>query len=288
MSAYLLSVLFSTGLVDKSRDATFGLIIIPLLVDLLDTAINPADGATEDGDKDGDAIWTVRERTPEVLARLVVDNDYLQECAWNSGAISRLSNILRSVYKPIQTASRNIRWSPVSGKSHAQSRLADSSDTFSVLAHHTAVRESSLRAIAAMIATSEECRKTLVDEGIVPHIVESLKPFPSKPSATPVEAMDAESSGNDSGNGSVQTEYGVNSNGVLIAACTAILHLSRSVSILRTTLTDSRAASPVLKLLHHPDIGVQTAATSVICNLVIDPSPMREVYPLYGTMATVR
>jgi len=69
----------------------------------------------------------------------------------------------------------------------------------------------------------------------------------------------------------------VNSIDVLIAACGAIRALSRSVGILRTTLIDNGVAMPVFRLLQHPDIEVQIAATATVCNLVTDVSPMREV-----------
>ena len=71
--------------------------------------------------------------------------------------------------------------------------------------------------------------------------------------------------------------YGVNPVSVLIAACGAARALSRSVSVLRTTLIDSGVAEPVFRLLQHSEIEVQIAATATVCNLLTDVSPMREV-----------
>jgi len=53
--------------------------------------------------------------------------------------------------------------------------------------------------------------------------------------------------------------------------------LSRSVSILRTLLVDYGVALYVLDLMKHPDVNVKVAASSAICNLVLEVSPVREV-----------
>jgi hypothetical protein len=64
---------------------------------------------------------------------------------------------------------------------------------------------------------------------------------------------------------------------VLIAACKVTRSLSRSVSVLRTSLIDHGVAQPVYELLKHPSVEVQIAATEVITNLVLEMSPMRPV-----------
>ncbi|KAK1254290.1 hypothetical protein MKX08_008285 [Trichoderma sp. CBMAI-0020] len=60
--------------------------------------------------------------------------------------------------------------------------------------------------------------------------------------------------------------------------------LSRSISILRTTLVDHSVAMPVFKFLKHPDVDVQVAATAAICNLVLEASPVRELLAENGVM----
>jgi hypothetical protein len=52
--------------------------------------------------------------------------------------------------------------------------------------------------------------------------------------------------------------------------------MSRSVSVLRTSLIDGGIAKPLIALLDHPSLDVQVAATDVCCNLLPDFSPMRE------------
>jgi len=78
--------------------------------------------------------------------------------------------------------------------------------------------------------------------------------------------------------------FGVNPVSVLIAACGAVRHLSRSVSILRTTLIDYGVVMPVFALLQHPDIDVQVAATAAVCNFVTEFSPMREIIAAAGVL----
>lgn len=85
-----------------------------------------------------------------------------------------------------------------------------------------------------------------------------------------------EKTSDDSSDDESKGEYGTNPVEVLIAACGAVRALSRSVSVLRTTLIDNGVAEPVFQLLQHPEIEVQIAATATVCNLLTDVSPMRE------------
>ena len=112
---------------------------------------------------------------------------------------------------------------------------------------------------------------------MVPYIVESMNPHPGKP--TPKVSDQSEKVVNGSIEEEAKRGYGVNPVSVLIAACGATRALSRSISILRTTLIDNGVVMPVFRLLRHPDIEVQIAATACTCNLVTDVSPMRDVSP---------
>jgi hypothetical protein len=283
MAASVLTDLYRTGLTNKSRETALGLFIVPLLVQLLDEG-------NADIPKDSDPLiaadilasrWILQERTPAVLAMLIVDSEYLQKTAYDSGVINKLSKMIKVAYDPVIESSDCTAWSP---NASADPNLASSTQTSNlgcqslppVLIHKIKVRESTLQAIAALVPFKDEYRKALIDQGIVPYVVESLKPSPDKPSAKVAEKTEkASSTFRDSK--IISPGFGTNPVSVLIAACGAIRHLSRSVSILRTTLIDNGVVMPVFSLLQHSDIEVQIAATAAVCNLVTDFSPMREV-----------
>jgi hypothetical protein len=103
-------------------------------------------------------------------------------------------------------------------------------------------------------------RKTVIEMGAATHIIEALVPY------TESNEQSASASAKDG-----------NPDPVLIAACKVTRSLSRSVSVLRTSLIDHGVAQPIFELLTHPNVKVQIAATEVITNLVLDVSPMRTV-----------
>ncbi len=117
-------------------------------------------------------------------------------------------------------------------------------------------------ALAAIAPFKDDYRKAIIQNGVVPFVIESLKPYEVSPSA-----ITGESSKTPSGNPVA----------VLLAACAAARALSRSVIILRTSLIDAGVAMPLFALLKHHDMEVQIAATAVVCNLVLEFSPMRDV-----------
>ncbi|KAI9742477.1 MAG: hypothetical protein M1818_004011 [Claussenomyces sp. TS43310] len=285
----VLAVLYRAGLARKSRETAVGLLIVPLLVQLLDEG-------NADPPKDIEAAayielqrtrWSIQERAPAVLAMLIVDSEYLQNTAYDAGVISRLAKILKLSYDPVLDTSQGDTWSPAAEKDRTTSSDPESSQpghTISpLLVHKIKVRESALRAIAALVPFKDEYRKALIDQGVVPYLVESLRPLPDKP--TPKVLEKTEKGANVSTYGETSPSgYGINPVSVLIAACGAVRHLSRSVSILRTTLIDNGVVMPVFALLKHSDIEVQIAATAVVCNFVTEFSPMRETIAAAGVL----
>jgi hypothetical protein len=68
-----------------------------------------------------------------------------------------------------------------------------------------------------------------------------------------------------------------NPNFVVVEACRLATALSRSISILRTSLIDGGIARPVFGLMKSGDAEVKAAATDTVTNLVLRFSPMRDV-----------
>ncbi|KAH8820459.1 armadillo-type protein [Xylogone sp. PMI_703] len=290
MAASVLTILYRAGLTHKSRDTAITLLVVPLLVHILDDDLG-SQSTTRDNYDDTEATaidWTIKERAPAILAMLITDSEYLQKAAFEANAVSKLSKMLKVSYDPVPEAANLQSWSPQGDDESEpmglkQPSQPDSRGQSPLLLHKICVRESTLKAIAALVPFQDEYRKAVVEQGVIPYIVESMSASPRKP--TPKLGERTEKELNGSRDQDTKTAgYGVNPVSVMVAACGAIRALSRSVSILRTTLIDNGVAMPVFRLLRHPDIEVQIAATATVCNLVTDVSPMREVITEAGVL----
>jgi len=281
MAASVLTVLYRAGLTDKTRETAIGLLVVPLLVDMLDNTVMPSKSVDNFTETEATSLdWAVKERAPAILAMLITDSEYLQKAAFDANVVPKLSKLLKVSYDPVPETSLPHQWSP-----HREENEEDMEGSLPsrpnqripspLLVHKIKVRESTLKAIAALVPFKDEYRKAIVDQGMIPYIVESMSSTPGKP--TPKGGEKPEKTNNGSKEEDERHEYGINPISVLIAACGAVRALSRSVSILRTTLIDNGVAMPVFSLLRHPDIEVQIAATATVCNLVTDVSPMRDV-----------
>ncbi|GAA6009886.1 hypothetical protein JCM11491_000852 [Sporobolomyces phaffii] len=106
-------------------------------------------------------------------------------------------------------------------------------------------REGILGSLSYLTADSETNRRLLLDAKLLSHVLESL--------LYPVVAVRA-------------------------AACQVLRALSRSVNVLRTDLVEAHAESALIQLLRaDEDAGVQTTATAVFANLLLEFSPMRKI-----------
>ena len=152
-----------------------------------------------------------------------------------------------------------------------------------LLAHRIRLREAVLKALTALLATKYDYQRAFVEQDVMMYIVASLNPTPSKPrnnTNNDGESDKMDLSVNPGANGTdtkCDSEYGRNPVGVLVAACNCVRMLSRSIAIMRTTLEDAGVAAPIYRLLRHTSTSVQIASTAVVCNLVTETSPMREV-----------
>ncbi|KAL4885966.1 armadillo repeat protein [Aspergillus karnatakaensis] len=268
MAARFVTVLCRLGFTKKHRVSMLCYVLIPILLRMLD---KDNDSSGDDGVQYGGLISStkrIKEEAPGVLATLVIDDQELQKHAVEGDAIKRLSQLLKETYNPINETVRSM-W-------HAEGEEANegldtnapecqlgSSGYSPTHCHTMRFRENILKALAALVPFKDEYRKAVCENGVVPYIIDSLKPRPSDVPAEPAN--------------STTTIVEGNPTPTLLAACGAARMLTRSVSVLRTSLIDAGVSTPLFVLIRHPDIEVQIAATSVICNLALDFSPMKEV-----------
>ena len=276
MAAWMLSILFRAGLASPQRQRSLGLLVVPVLVRMLDNehqspGLHSPQYHTGSLDIPCQIIKTL---APRVLALLVAESPELQKAAADAGAIRRLSQLLKQSHDPPPTSQSNAFWSPSSDEDGEPLQSSKPSSQLGVVglsptAYYTLkTRESVLLALAALASSKDEYRKAIVDSGVVPFVIESLKPRPT-----------ARSDATDDGRDDSTSATCGNPTRVLLAACAAAQALSRSVSTLRTNLVDAGLATPLQVLLRSPAVEVQTAATAVIANIVLEFSPMREVFP---------
>ncbi|KAI5300580.1 hypothetical protein KEM55_006430 [Ascosphaera atra] len=76
----------------------------------------------------------------------------------------------------------------------------------------------------------------------------------------------------------VQKELEYNTVSCVYAACNAARALCRSPRLVRTTLKDAHLEQSAKKLLPHEDLDIKLAATSTICNLTLNFSPMKKFF----------
>ncbi|KAF5847925.1 hypothetical protein GGP41_009159 [Bipolaris sorokiniana] len=262
-----------------TREKHFSYLIIPLVEKMIEDSSPTSEHAKKASAMSQaarDELRLVLERSPIVLAELVTGNKALQTAAVHSRILPTLIQILKKSFDIPATSSKPL-WQPkpISHEvmdpniDHASSTLGRAGLNPDVL-HAFKYRESVLLALAAMAGDQDSLRKMVIEMGAATHIIEALVPYNenSEPGAS--------SSPKDG-----------NPDAVLIAACKLTRSLSRSVSVLRTSLIDHGVAQPIFELLTHPNVKVQIAATEVITNLVLDVSPMRTEILESGVLGTL-
>ncbi|RHZ56482.1 hypothetical protein CDV55_105938 [Aspergillus turcosus] len=267
MSARLVTVLFRLGLAKKHRVSLLSYLLIPVLIRMLDKDYDIPDGDNVEYGGLISATARIKEEAPAVLAALVIDDQELQKHAVDGGAIKKLSQLLKESYNPIHESTKPM-WhpdaddsAPISDAQPVECKLGPRGLS-PAHCHVMRYRENILKALAALVPFKDEYRKLVCENGVVPYIIDSLKPCPSE---LPEDTSTPKNTATDG-----------NPTPTLLAACGAARMLTRSVSVLRTSLIDAGVAAPLFVLIRHPDIEVQIAATSVICNLALDFSPMKE------------
>ena len=288
MATSLLAELWRLGLVDRDRERLLALMVVPTLVWMLDNPWRIV-GETSGYPPSNDIDWvqqTVRERGPVVLANLVVESVGLQKAAVEADAIKRLAQMLKLAFQPLKGSIHAPTWMPTSDPEMPAAAADDASPETRLgdpglspmLIHQLRVREGTLRALASLAPIRDEYRKKIIEQGVTPFMLESLKAYEETASSTATVAV-SQGGVVDDMDTVMRSSSALmgNPTSVLVAACGLVQMLSRSVSILRTSLMDAGVTLPLFTLLTNPDMEVQISATAAVCNIVLDFSPMKEV-----------
>lgn len=286
-----------TGPIVKSIEC----MVLPVLVRLLDDdaqslaqAEHHKGGAAVGGQQLPQRVeWIIRERAPAVLADLINDSEQMQKAAVEAHAIKRLAGMLKRTFEVTPSGSTTKETNGVLGMKSLSMRSSDGdAEENARLAaeinspykvHRMKVRESTLRCISGLASLKDEYRKMVIDSGVLPYIVASLRPISEikiqdpGPSSAPAAAAAAAAKGDESSPSGPNIVKEGNPPRVLIAAAYAVKSLSRSVSLLRTSLIDNGVAAPVTALLKNDDVEVKNAATMALCNLLLEFSPMQHL-----------
>ncbi|KAL6708305.1 hypothetical protein ACN47E_003229 [Coniothyrium glycines] len=262
-----------------TRERHFSYLIIPLVEKMIEDSSPMSEQAKKAASLSPAAREEMRfvlERSPLVLAELIAGNKSLQTAAVHQRTLPMLIQILKKSFDIPATSSKPL-WQPRASSHEVRDPTIDAASSTlgrpglnPELLHAFKYRESVLLALAAIAGDQDTMRKLVIEMGAATHIIEALVPY---------------SDNNISG--SAPSAKDGNPDAVLIAACKVIRSLSRSVSVLRTSLIDHGVAQPVFELLTHPSVKVQIAATEVITNLVLDVSPMRTEILESGVLKTL-
>lgn len=276
MAAWVLAILYRHGLTKRGREAAFALLLVPSLVRVLDkdSKTSPDHSNTYDTSVLASPDRLIKEQAPSVLAMLAANSLEIQRAAADAGAIKKLSQLLKESYDEMPANSSAAMWTPESSASRQSEGRDDGSKLgragLSATAYHVMrLRESVLIALAAIASDKDEYRRAIIDNGVVPFVVKTLKPEENDPVA--------QGNGQTDGTSRYRKAFTGNGKDAILAACGAARALSRSVSTLRTSLMDAGLPAPLFVLIKCQDTELQVAATAVVTNLVLHFSPMREV-----------
>jgi hypothetical protein len=247
----------------RERERQLNLLAVPLAVRLVQDGSESKDAESL---QQPDELALVRESSCEVLALLISCNRNLQTASVDAGAIKFVCPILKRSFDNVPLAKPmwlGRRATMDEGEMSATCQLGNKGLPMEIL-HAMRCRQGALEALAAIAHREEIHRKAFIEAGVISCIIDSLKPFPQDLQASIV-----------ANKGQLSVKDG-NTTSVVLAACRAAKSMSRSVSMLRTSLIDAGIAKPIFELLRHPNVKVQIAATNVVSNLLIDFSPMKE------------
>lgn len=255
--------LFRVGMITKKAVKSVLIpLVIPVLLSLIEEAAQPPTVVSKDlsGKPSGGLSLgpieqrVVLERGPMILGTLLLENETLTKVLVDAGVIQKLSKILKVVME-----SPNPKDETEMCSLHA-SGMAAANNLQRI--HRLKTTEAILQCLANIGVFKDKYRKAIIGEKIMPCLMAAMRPMGAAPEKATIE--------------DVYVNEG-NPPGVLIAACSVLQSISRSVSILRTSLIDAQVQEPLFVLLNNKNIQVRIASTAVVCNLVLDYSPMAKV-----------
>lgn len=277
MAAWVLAILYQQGLAKRGRETAFALLLVPSLVHMLDKDPKisreiPSNYGKCDHEYPDSFI---QEKAASILGMLAANSLEVQKAAADAGAIKKLSRLLKESYDEMPPDSATLMWTPEPATSRHPEALDDGSklgpagispEAFNVMR----LRGSILSALAAIATDKDDYRKAIIEHGVVPFVIKTLKPEVAGLSSIPQASAPAERALKNT------TPFNKICKDTILAACGIARALSRSVSTLRTSLMDAGLPAPLFVLLKHQDTELQVAATAVVINLVLQFSPMRE------------
>ncbi|KAL1620786.1 hypothetical protein SLS56_009510 [Neofusicoccum ribis] len=228
--------------IKEGQRRLLAVLIVPLLAKMAD-----------EGDTGGRSERSTK--AMRLMAALLEYDPILQNAAADSGIIRRVCQVLKKSFDVV-VGTQPKRWSPIPSSPDEMESLEGVERT-DVLGNpgvppEVAIllksRECSLLALAAIAHKEDPHRKTIIESGAVACIADSLIPYQRDDEEM---AKGIISTGAKDGNPVP----------VLIAACNAARAMSRSVSVLRTSMMDYGIAKPIYGLLKHPVLDVQIATT---------------------------
>lgn len=264
LACKVLVTLHALKLVPKARSRTFGALLVPLLVRMLDHGSPKEDTNSFNSGAQMANGSHYSKAAPAVLGLLIMDDADLQKASVDMNAIIKLAAAIKVSFETLSNR-KTAPWRPFKDVGPSACRLPEDctlghDGPSQYVRHDMAYREGLLQALAAIAPFNDEYRKQICDQGVLTQVIQAMEPFRVfKPTTS-----------------TAQAEVMGNSASTILAACGMIRALTRSVTALRTKLVDAEVARAVIKLMNYPDAEVRIAATKVLANLAMDFSPMKE------------
>lgn len=263
LATKLLVAFYNLGHVRRHRRSTFTSLLAPLLTRMLEPNLKQDLVHQNSGSFLCNGLHYTK-AVPAVLAVLINDNVDMQKVAVEAKAISNLSASLKMTFEsPLEP--KLAPWQPSKVSNNLVDDRMGDNDTDQdnveiplLLRREMDFREGCLQALAAIALFRDSYRNEICAQGVLTHIMAALEPLHTHTNLTGT------------------TEIRGNTTPVILAACSAVQVLTRSVQALRTKLIEAEVIKPIVLLMSSTNADIRIAATMVLTNLAIDFSPMKD------------